>query len=69
MNFKYLLLLFLVSCTHEKFIICDCPKPIDYSHEFQKNLVHDLEKIDSYYINQVVIDWFNLNKELMKCYE
>lgn len=48
-------------------IFCNCPSPIDYSEEFQKNLVKELDKLEpwnSYYINQVVVDWFNLNREL-----
>ena len=65
-----LLCLLTSSCCKRKLVICDCPKAIDYSKEFQINLVKDLEKVkDSYYINQVVIDWFNLNKELMECRE
>ena len=65
-----LLCLLISSCCKRRLVICDCPKAIDYSKEFQINLVKDLEKVkDSYYINQVVIDWFNLNKELMECRE
>lgn len=58
------------SCCKRKLVICNCPKAIDYSKEFQNNLVKELDKVkDSYYINQVIIDWFNLNKELKECYE
>ena len=71
-NILIFLMLYLLtsSCIgRRKINICNCPEPIDYSKEFQSNLVKDLEKIDSYYINQVIIDWFNINKELQECYE
>lgn len=66
MSFRHIVLLLLsVGCCGKKIYLRNCPEPIDYSEEFQKNLVRDLEKIDSYYINQVVIDWFNLNNALI----
>lgn len=67
-NIFIILCLLASSCT-KKIYICNCPEPIDYSKEFQSNLVKDLEKIDSYYINQVIIDWFNINKELKENYD
>ncbi len=71
-TFLLLLILCLLtsSCCKRKLVICNCPKSIDYSKEFQNNLVKELDKVkDNYYINQVIIDWFNLNKELKECYE
>lgn len=63
----------LCSCTTQRQlsnnsnVLCNCPSYIDYSEDFQKNLVRELDKLEpknSYYINQVVIDWFNLNRKL-----
>ena len=65
----FIILCLLASSCARKISICGCPRPIDYSKEFQINLVKDLENIDSYYINQVVIDWFNINKELKENYD
>lgn len=68
-----LLTLLLFSCSRT-IELCNCPKPISYSREFQDNLVRDLERINrdnnsSYYINQMVIDLFNLNNELRECHD
>jgi hypothetical protein len=41
-----------------------CPEPVEYSREFQENLLEDLDGIESYYINQMFIDFFNINQQL-----
>lgn len=71
--FIILSLLLLPSCSRT-IELCNCPEPIIYSREFQDNLIKDLKKINrdnnsSYYINQIVIDLFNLNNELREYHE
>jgi hypothetical protein len=46
-----------------------CPEPVEYSGEFQENLIRDLEGVKSYYINQILIDFYNINQQLRMCDE
>lgn len=62
----FFLMLLLSGCC-ETCYIHGCPEPINYSKEFQRNLALDLERANSYYLNQAAIDLFNLNKQLREC--
>ncbi|GHU27459.1 hypothetical protein FACS1894152_4120 [Bacilli bacterium] len=46
-----------------------CPEPVEYSNEFQINLMKDVEKSNSFFINQVIIDFYNINQQLRICHE
>jgi hypothetical protein len=46
-----------------------CPNPVEYSKEFQENLMEDLNKINSFYINQMLMDFYNINQQLRICDE
>ncbi|MDR1426022.1 MAG: hypothetical protein LBI70_03465 [Rickettsiales bacterium] len=59
-----LLLVFGCSGTVE---LNPCPSPIEYSVEFQKNLLEDLDKTNSFYLNQMLIDFYNINQQLRMC--
>ena len=57
--FKYIIILFLFSCCRYK-----KHAKIQYSDEFQENLLKDIEKANSQYINTIIIDFYNLNNQL-----
>lgn len=67
--FKKLLIvysLFLCGCKSE-IISTSCPSPVIYSKNFKDNLKIDLKNNNSYFINQVVLDFFNLQEDLKLC--
>jgi hypothetical protein len=57
-------MLFLVLGCGRNFTINTCPDPVEYSREFQENLLRDLDGINSYHINQMLIDFYNINQQL-----
>ena len=57
----------LIVCSCHKIISTACPEPTFYSKEFKDNLKRDLKENKSYFINQVVIDYFNLQEDLKIC--
>ncbi|MDR2777963.1 MAG: hypothetical protein LBB13_00435 [Rickettsiales bacterium] len=63
-NFKKLALVLLSCGCHRRIVVAVCPLPLEYSSEFQKNLLEDLEKVSSFYIEQLVIDFYNINQQL-----
>lgn len=42
----------------------NCPLPVEYSPEFQKKLLEDVNKANSPYINKIMIDFYNINNNL-----
>ena len=60
-----LLLVLLTSCVSK--ISTSCPPIIEYTQEFKQQLADDLEKEESYYIKQVVIDYYNLREKIRIC--
>ena len=58
----------LLSLCNCKYVISTaCPDYIIYSDEFKENLKKDLQNNKSYFINQVIIDMFNINESLKIC--
>lgn len=60
-----LLLVLLTSCVSK--ISTSCPPIIEYTQEFKQQLADDLEKEESYYIKQVVVDYYNLREKIRVC--
>ena len=57
----------LTSCQNK--IYTACPNVIEYSKEFKQQLAEDLKQEQSYFINQVVLDYFNLREKIRICNE
>lgn len=57
----------LISCKNKIYIAC--PPVIEYSKEFNHQLAEDLKQEQSYFINQVVLDYFNLREKIRICNE
>ena len=60
-----LLLVLLTSCVSK--ISTSCPPIIEYTQEFIQQLADDLEEEESYYIKQVVVDYYNLREKIRIC--
>lgn len=60
-----LLMMLLTSCQNR--IYTACPNIIEYSKEFNNQLAKDLEKEESYYIKQSIIDYYNLREKIRIC--
>ena len=60
-----LLMMLLMSCQNR--IYTACPNIIEYSKEFNNQLAKDLEKEESYYIKQSIIDYYNLREKIKIC--
>lgn len=57
----------LSSCKNR--IYTACPNIIEYSKEFNNQLAKDLEKEESYYIKQSILDYYNLREKIRICNE
>lgn len=57
----------LTSCQNK--IYTACPDVVEYSTEFSHSLAEDLKLEKSYFINQVVLDYFNLREKIRICNE
>lgn len=55
----------LMSCKNR--IYTACPDIVQYSTEFKRQLSEDLKLEQSYFINQVVLDYFNLREKIKRC--
>ena len=60
-----LLLVLLTSCVSK--ISTSCPPIIEYNQGCKQQLADDLEKEESYYIKQVVVDYYNLREKIRIC--
>jgi hypothetical protein len=61
-----ILSLLLTACKTE-IISTVCPPAIIYTEDFNDNLKKDLIENKSFFINQVIIDFFNLQQDLKIC--
>ena len=61
-----ILAMLLNSCVKSK-IYTACPSIIEYSKEFKQELANDLEKEESYFIKQAIIDYYNLREKVKIC--
>lgn len=57
----------LTSCKNR--IYTACPDIVEYSIEFKRQLAEDLKQEQSYFVNQVVLDYFNLREKIRICNE
>lgn len=57
----------LSSCKNK--IYTACPPVIEYSKEFNHQLAEDLKQEQSYFINQAILDYFNLREKIRICNE
>ena len=57
----------LMSCQSR--IYTACPDVVEYSTEFKQQLAEDLKKEQSYFINQAILDYFNLREKIRICNE
>ena len=57
----------LTVCNCRQVISTACPPYTEYTQDFKDNLKRDLKENKSYFINQVVIDYFNLNENIKIC--
>lgn len=62
-----LLMMLLTSCQNR--IYTACPDVVEYSTEFKRQLAEDLKQEQSYFINQIVLDYFNLREKIRICNE
>jgi len=62
-----LLMMLLIVCSCKRIITTACPQPTIFSQEFKDNLKRDLKENKSYFINEIVIDYFNLQEDLKLC--
>ena len=60
-------MMLLTSCQNK--IYTACPDVVEYSTEFKRQLSKDLKLEQSYFINQVVLDYFNLREKIRICNE
>ena len=60
-------MMLLMSCKNR--IYTACPDIVEYSTEFKQQLAEDLKQEQSYFINQVVLDYFNLREKIRICNE
>ena len=61
-----ILVMLLGSCVKSR-IYTACPPIIEYTQEFKRQLADDLEKEESYFIKQVVVDYYNLREKIRIC--
>lgn len=59
----------LLSSCKSNIIYTACPDVVEYSTEFKRQLTEDLKQERSYFINQVVLDYFNLREKIRICNE
>lgn len=62
-----ILLMLLSSCKNK--IYTACPDVVEYSTEFRHSLSEDLKQEKSYFINQAILDYFNLREKIRICNE
>ena len=62
------LIMLLMSCRN-KIIYSACPDVVEYSTEFRHSLSEDLKQEKSYFINQAILDYFNLREKIRICNE
>lgn len=62
-----ILLMLLSSCKNN--IYTACPDVVEYSTEFKRQLAEDLKQEKSYFVNQVILDYFNLREKIRICNE
>jgi predicted transcriptional regulator len=54
-----------MSCQNR--IYTACPDIVEYSAEFKRQLAEDLKQEQSYFINQAILDYFNLREKIRIC--
>lgn len=64
-----LVLTMLLTSCQNKVIYSACPDVVEYSTEFKHSLAEDLKNEKSYFINQAILDYFNLREKIKVCNE
>ena len=58
-------MMLLTSCKNR--VYTACPDIVEYSTEFKQQLAEDLKQEKSYFINQAILDYFNLREKIRIC--
>ena len=62
-----IVLMMLLSSCRSSMIYTACPDIVEYSTEFNQQLAEDLKQEQSYFINQAILDYFNLREKIRIC--